>query len=121
MYLAESPAGALIEVLVHLELSPEELPPSYTLLRVVVPLELAMEPVEVPAGDAWKTDLTMTRQLGDAWLAGGASALARVPSVILPCTSNVLLNPLHRDTHDIAVVETLRISLDQRLLRSLRG
>lgn len=121
MYLAESPAGALIEVLVHLELSPEELPPSYTLLRVAVPLELATELIEVPAGDAWKTDLATTRKLGDAWLEGGASALARVPSVILPHTFNVLLNPMHTATHHISIVETIRIHLDQRFLHSLRG
>ncbi len=121
MYLAESPAGALIEVLVHLELSPEELPPSYTLLRVVVPLELAMEPVEVPAGDAWKTDLAMTRQLGDAWLAGGASALARVPSVILPSTFNFLFNPLHAAAREVTVSERMQVNLDRRLLRLMHG
>ena len=121
VYLAESPAGALIEVLVHLEIEVGELPPSYTLLRIAVPLELARELIAVPAGDGWKTDLARTRQLGDAWLAGGVSALARVPSAILPHTFNVLLNPLHTATHGISVAEAIRVNLDQRLLRFLRG
>src|SRR5438445_803119 len=37
VYLAESPPGALIEILVHLELDESELPPAYMLLPVTAP------------------------------------------------------------------------------------
>ena len=37
VYLAASPPGALIEILVHLELEESELPPIYKLLRIAVP------------------------------------------------------------------------------------
>ena len=40
VYLAASPPGALIEVLVHLEIKEATVPPSYTLLRVSVPDKL---------------------------------------------------------------------------------
>lgn len=121
VYLAESPAGALIEVLVHLELQPEELPPSYTLLRVAVPQQITMPSLVAPPGEAWKTDLAATRHVGNMWLASGASALARVPSVILPHTFNVVLNPLHVAAQGIAVAEIMQIDFDLRLLRFLRG
>ena len=37
VYLATSPAGALVEVLVHLELDPQHLPASYKMLKAEAP------------------------------------------------------------------------------------
>lgn len=117
VYLAASPPGALIEVLVHLELDEDEMPPAYTLLRVSVPDELRIPALRVPAGDVWKADVALTRGIGDAWLKAKRSALARVPSVILPDTFNYLLNPLHKDAARIVIAEVQRAGLDPRLMR----
>ena len=115
VYLAESPAGALIEVLVHLELDAAELPAGYALLRVTLPAALQVDGIELPPGEAWRDDLRLTRRLGDAWLAGGSSALARVPSVILLSTFNVLLNPLHLEARQVSLVEGMPMAFDHRL------
>jgi RES domain-containing protein len=117
VYLAASPPGALIEVLVHLELKESEFPPSYKLLRVVVPAKLHVPRLQVPSGEAWKTDESITRRIGDAWLKSRRSALARVPSVILPETFNYLLNPLHPDAARISIAEVHPATLDSRLLK----
>lgn len=116
VYLAESPAGALIEVLVHLELDETDLPPAYTLLRVAVAPEVVAVDLPVPANDAWKAKLMVTRALGDEWLKSGRSALARVPSAILPDTFNLLLNPQHAQASLVAIVEATSARLDPRLL-----
>jgi RES domain-containing protein len=121
VYLAESPAGAMVEVLVHLELDDDDLPVGYTLLRVSVPDELPLEEINVPVSDAWKSDHSLSRSLGDEWLARRTTALARVPSAILPNTWNYLLNPLHRDAELIQIVDTTRAEFDPRLLKHLRG
>lgn len=121
VYLAASPAGAMIEVFVHLELSEDELPPAYTLLQVEAPASLTLDELRVGKGENWRTDLGVTRALGDAWLEGGRSALARVPSAILPNTFNYLLNPLHRDARRIRIAGSTKASFDPRLLRHLRG
>jgi RES domain-containing protein len=120
VYLAESPAGAMIEVLVHLELE-DELPRGYTLLRVGVPDELHREEINVPKSDAWKSNHHLSRGLGDEWLAKRTTALARVPSAILPNTWNYLLNPLHRGAELIQIVGSTRAEFDPRLLKHLRG
>ena len=117
VYLAASPPGALIEVLVHLELEDDELPLAFTLLRVNVPGKLHIPELRVPSGEAWKLDLALTRALGDAWLKSRRSVLARVPSAILPDTFNYLLNPLHPDAARIAIAETHSAILDPRLIR----
>ena len=117
VYLADSPGGAMVEVLVHLQVEDELMPPSYTLLQIVVPDELEVPLLEVPAGDSWKTNLKLTRKLGDAWLRARRAALVRVPSAILPATFNYLLNPLHVDADKIAIGESWRGFYDARLLR----
>jgi RES domain-containing protein len=117
VYLAGCPPGALIEILVHLELNQLELPPSYLLLRILAPDRLSVPGLAAPEGGAWKDDEAGTRKLGDAWLKSRRSALARVPSAILPETFNYLLNPLHPDAARITVAKVQSALLDVRLLR----
>ena len=117
VYLAASPAGALVEILVHLELGDDEPPPPYTLLRIAIPSRIRASNLHVPVGEAWKSDLTVTRKIGDSWLASQRSAIARVPSVILPHTPNYLLNPLHPDAKDIRITESEHFNFDPRLVR----
>jgi RES domain-containing protein len=116
VYLAASPAGAMIEILVHLELEEDELPPAYTLLYVEAPASLDIDDLRVG-----KADLSISRTLGDAWLKAGTAALARVPSAILPNTFNYLLNPLHSDAKRIRITGSTKANFDSRLLRHLRG
>jgi RES domain-containing protein len=120
VYLAASAAGALIEVLVHLDLDDDELPRDYTLLRVSVPSRLRISSLNVPSGEAWKSDESITRKLGDTWLAAKRSSLARAPSAILPGTFNYLLNPLHPDASRLKIAESQQVFFDQRLLRKTR-
>lgn len=103
----------------HLELSEYDLPPAYTLLRIAVPDEVAITDLPVPSGNAWKADLPLTRQRGDAWLLEARTAIARVPSAILPATANYLLNPLHPDAGRIKIISAVKAQFDSRLLRNL--
>lgn len=121
VYLAESPAGALLEVMVHLELDSADLPPAYTLLRVEVDPKLVISSLSPPVGEAWKTDLSVTRSAGDKWLEDGLSAMMRVPSAILPRTFNVLLNPLHPEAALASIKEATDARFDRRLLRQSRS
>ncbi|MBV8674564.1 MAG: RES family NAD+ phosphorylase [Acidobacteriaceae bacterium] len=114
VYLAESPAGALIEVLVHMELNEKSWPRHYNLMRVTAPDDLETETIKVP-GDDWRQSLRITREIGDEWLDSRRTALARVPSAILPNTWNALLNPARPTADQIRVVETIRAEYDPRL------
>lgn len=119
VYLAEHPALALLERLVHLEIETDDLPESYQLLEVDAPDDIAIEQVDTEAlsrdAAAWHRDLTATRQLGDAWLARGTTALLRVPSVILPKSTNILLNPAHAGAAGVRIMEITRPAYDRRL------
>jgi RES domain-containing protein len=117
VYLAESVAGALLEVLVHLELSPVRLPKSYRLLKVEVPDDLSIEGLSAnDLGATWIDDETLTRTVGDQWLASKRSALLRVPSAIVPETLNVLLNFAHEESRRLKVVSHREYPWDLRLI-----
>ncbi len=115
VYLADSPASAMLEVLVHLEIDAEDIPDNLRLLRIEIPTDAHIERItELP--DQWEAQLEHTRALGDAWLATNHSLLLQVPSAIMPHTTNFLFNPLHPQAPQATLsVETLR--LDRRLLK----
>jgi len=115
VYLAESPAGALIEHLVHLELNEKSWPVFYDLMQVTDPDGVEVETLILPAGDEWKRLPIITRSLGDEWLRSKRTALARVPSAILPSTWNFLLNPDHPEAAEIRIIEIARADYDPRL------
>jgi len=117
VYLADCPAGALLERIVHMTDMCEEasLPRFYQLLRVSVSDEVAIKPLNTLSPTDWKQNLELTRRIGDAWLASMETPLARVPSVIAPQTWNYLLNPEHPGAKQVTVAEVIREQFDNRL------
>lgn len=117
VYLAESPAGAVVERLVHLEVTLDQLPKTYQLIKVEAPDAVGLPAIAENLKEGWQDDLLLTRTTGDAWLARNDSALLRVPSAILPETFNVLLNPRHGDAGRLSVQWSKAFPWDERLLR----
>jgi RES domain-containing protein len=118
VYCAPNPASALLEVLVHARVDIEDLPVSFRYLEIEAPDTLAIEDVDTSAlPKSWRTDLLATRRAGDRWLQSSRTALLRVPSVIVPATWNVLINPRHPDNVQIRALRTLSHGLDPRLFR----
>src|SRR5215470_14014760 len=94
VYLAESPAGALLETCVHT--SANDVPPAYTLLAVRVDEPSSTDALDSTAlQTGWVEHLEITREIGSTWLHSLRSLLFRVPSALVPATFNVLFNPLH--------------------------
>jgi RES domain-containing protein len=118
VYLAASPAGALVEVLVNLELDAARLPGNYTMLKVEAPDDVPIRRIELASlPEGWAGDLAISRSRGDEWLAGGESALLEVPSAILPDTFNMLLNPRHPDAGRVRVVGQRAYPYDRRFFK----
>ena len=116
VYLAESPALAMLEVLVHFELLPDDMPDSYQLLEVDYRerkgiSRLAAE--DLP--DNWTTNVAHTRAMGDAWLVSMRSLLLKVPSAIVPHSANYLFNPRHPLAKDAEILTARRYPFDPRL------
>jgi len=118
VYLAENPAAALLERLVHLEIDADDLPIGYQLLAVEMPDRLSFDTAD--ANDLppdWRSNDTVTRPAGDRWLRSGRTPLLRVPSAITPHTWNRLLNPRHPDAANARIVDVINAPFDRRLFR----
>lgn len=119
VYTASSPASALLEVLVHLELNePAYFPDSYQLLKIEVQDGVSIAEIDEGNLDGnWQILTGMTRAIGDKWLSELSSALLAVPSAIVPHTKNYLINPVHRDAKKIKVKSHGSYPFDFRLFK----
>lgn len=118
VYCSQSPAAALVEVLVHFEIDIQDLPTRYRLLKLHAPDDLSIEEV-TPRGlpEDWLERIDLTRAMGDRWLEAGRSSLLTVPSGVVPETFNVLLNPTHHDAERVVIVQVSEHPIDPRLVK----
>ena len=116
VYCAASPALAVLEVRVHLDLPLDLLPDDYVLMEIQAPDDLEVQEVvsdDLP--DGWRSREDLCRPIGDAWLEGGSTALLSVPSAIVEVERNILLNPRHSDAEHVAVADVTPFGWDERL------
>ena len=106
VYAAETAALAVLEVRVHLDLDWDTLPDDYVLVAIDIGA-LVPETVHELTDDP--------RASGDAWIQSRRSALLRVPSWIVPKSSNVLINPSHPDALSIRLGSIRPFRFDRRL------
>lgn len=66
VYLADHPSSALLEMLVHMDR--DLIPATYQLLRILVPEEIAIEPVDADLPMNWRSQTMVSRKIGDHWL-----------------------------------------------------
>lgn len=97
IYAAESYAGALLEVLVHSNLSRP--PKNHRVVRITVPDEVAIETVTPHMVAHWDAeDMIASRAFGSRWIQENRTAILRVPSVITQGReNNIVFNPAHPD------------------------
>lgn len=115
VYLTGTPAGAMLEILVHLEIDLEDLPETLQLLKVEVPDDVGIAPAPTLKPN-WVSDLHHTKSLGDSFLKGCPALLLPVPSAIMPHSLNYLFNPMHLDSAR-AVITAEPFKLDNRLIK----
>ena len=113
VYTADCPAAALLEICAHT--SAEDLPPTFTLLKISGP---DISPEGIGLGDLpanWATQMESTQQIGATWLESRRSPMLRVPSVLVPETWNYLLNPAHPDAAFFQIERSYEYPFDLRL------
>jgi RES domain-containing protein len=121
VYLAEHPALALLEILVHIEIAGVgQLPDRYQLLRVEVRDDVPVAEIagaDVP--DDWRQNLGWSRGVGTEWLQTETSAVLKVPSAVVPFAHNFLFNPAHPAADAVQIVDALHVKHDDRILKLL--
>jgi RES domain-containing protein len=117
IYAAETYAGALLEVLVHANLS--QPPKQHRVVRIEVPDRLKVETVSISTVPGWDDEnMRASRAFGDRWLLENRSPILRVPSVITRGReNNILCNPAHPDFGLIRASDPELVFWDARLFR----
>lgn len=116
VYLAGSRSLAILESFVHLERSQART--RLVLIRVSIPAGVAIGELKssrLPSGWDRIPPPNSTRRIGSAWLRRGASAALRVPSVIVPGESILLVNPSHPLAPRIRAGKPERLHMDPRM------
>lgn len=117
LYTSATPELAVLETLVHLDETPlDELPP-FVLLEIELPESLhVFEKEALPEGWAQMPIPTGLSTFLLPWLRDPEAALAySVPSVIVPWSRNVLVNPIHHLVNQVRIVRQEAFRFDNRL------
>ena len=112
VYLSENPASALLEVCVHT--AANDVPPDFTLLRIEGPELKVTAVTESSLPDTWQVRLEVTRELGTDWLRKKEAAILKLPSALVPQTTNFLFNPLHPDASRYQIAAAFSYPFDRR-------
>ncbi|MEY2874562.1 MAG: hypothetical protein RLZZ373_1933 [Pseudomonadota bacterium] len=108
VYCASTIALAALETTVHL--NTDDLPLNRFVVCIEVPPDLwaarvVRKAAGLPVGWTARPEGKVSLDIGDAWLASGASVLLAVPSVIVPEEYNLLINPRHPDATRLHAVK----------------
>lgn len=117
VYASSHLSLAALEYLVHIDA--EDAPDDLVALRISVPddvTELACSPSSLPPDWRQTPPPPECQEIGKDWARSREALLLRVPSVLVPEESIVLVNPLHPDAVGVRLAGSRPFSYDVRLL-----
>jgi RES domain-containing protein len=119
-YAADTPALAVLEVLVNLQNA--RILESYSFVKAEVPAELieSLARTDLPPDWAQSPVPQSTQALGDSWIRNAHSAVLMVPSTVVSPAHNYLVNPQHPNYSRIVVSAPEPFEFDSRLLGTVR-
>lgn len=102
VYTSETLSLCVLESFVNLD--PEDLPLPFVAISAEIPHSVSIASVEIHAlPENWRGPVPnqALESIGMDWLRQARSAVLSVPSSVVPCERNYLLNPAHPDFHRI--------------------
>lgn len=117
IYASETYAAALLEILVHANLS--QPPKKHRVIRINIPEQVKIETVDLEQIRDWDAaDMIASRAFGDEWIESKRTAVLKVPSVITRGRdSNLVINPAHPQFPFISSGPAELVYWDARLFR----
>ena len=104
IYASETYAGALLEILVHANLS--RAPKNHMVVRINIPDEIEVEVVSLDRVKNWEAeDAVASRAFGDRWIKEARTAVLKVPSVITQGRENNLVFNASHPQHALVKAE----------------
>lgn len=116
VYTAWSRSLACLEHRVHINYPLK----NFVILTIDIPDSIAIEKLQVdtlPPG--WETHgpkgYAICQSFGDIWINDTKAPVLQVPSAIIPQEFNFLINPEHKDSGKIKIIESRPFIFDSRL------
>ena len=113
LYTSEFISLTILESLVHFR--SDLIPPSQFILYIDIPEKDIIEISTDKLNSGWVTEPDYTQWIGDQFINSNQAMILKVPSVIVPRESNLLINPLHKDFKKVKLISTELLQLDKRL------
>lgn len=113
IYAAQSPAGAVLEYLAHMD---DALPEDLVLVEGGLSAGEVTVPTTLPArwrDTPWREEV---RAFGDEWLRTTRAVALSLPSVLCEASRNLLINPDHPHIGQLELVQVHAFTLDPRLV-----
>lgn len=120
VYLSENLSLCVLEILAHTQ--DEDFGDRFVAIPMDIPDALIREIRLADLPRDWtrrKDDFRATRRIGDEWILGRKSAALRVPSILVPRESNLILNTLHPDFHRVKAGPAEPFWMDPRFRNKL--
>lgn len=114
VYAAASRSLAVLEILVHYSVLPED----FVITPIVIPDGVAViEVLNTMLVAGWDQPIpsSTTQEYGRAWIASNGSAVLSVPSAVVTLERNFVLNVQHPDFRDIQFGRSEPFRFDPRL------
>ncbi len=115
IYMADTFAGAMLEKLVHLNIS--RIPLSESWIECPIPENASVEVLLADVLPGWdREDRRISQIYGDEWFDGKRSLVLAVPSIVTRGRSfNLLINQEHHEFHLLKPTEPQPVEWDERL------
>lgn len=118
IYIAESRALAMAEVMVHLSLA--TLPKDYLMVEIEIPNSIKIAGLNIsdlPAEWNGFPPMKALQTIGDSFIYNGGFCIIKVPSAIVNGHFNYLINPRHLDFKEIKIISITQFPFDKRIFR----
>ena len=113
LYFSQNLSLSLLEIVVHVEYA--ELPMDYSFVEAEVPDSFLKTIKSIDF--VQPSTVNELQMLGSKWLKKKEGLAMKVPSVILPQESNILINPAHQNFAKLKIIGIHKLDIDPRLFR----
>ena len=113
LYTAESRALAAMELAVHTDLN--DLPDDLQLITLKLPPEAEVYQISLVENWNQHPPNLQTKLLGDSFVRDGKALVMKAPSVVVRGDCNYLLNPAHKQSSRVKIVDVSPFFFDERL------
>ena len=116
VYASETVALALLENMIRRQ--GVGFNSDFKIMFIEIPDDTVIESVtetDLEAGWRDPNDYSQCQPLGDRWFGAGKALVLKVPSAVMPLSYNFVVNTLHPDYSDVALVEVTDLVPDPRI------